>query len=177
MKGISIKRNRKTILFHSDWRSPVLTLYCMSVSLSFTSTPLRLATPSILVCSVICASCGSLFYMCWLLGPGLALLRAMREPLTHFTIYSCCCWLSHSVSPTVGLFSFDISLQLRCCFSLGILPHFHNVLFSWDRAVYGKHSTEKQYLANPTFCSRINWTSNCSRHLVSTVTNLHWVLL
>lgn len=165
MKGTPIKRNRKKVIFSRSqgvWSSPYMSLsfpftwppFCPS-----TLPPTLLPSPSVKLCCVICGSCGSLFYMRWLLCPAFTLLWPVREQLTNSTVYFRCCWLSHAVSPFAGLFPFNISLLLSRCFSLGLLLQFNCV----RAAVISRSPRTEQfmvntlqkarYLANPMFCS------------------------
>ena len=177
-KAFPLKETEKQSF--SVTRGLILILYVNEFSLHLTTIlPIR---PPPKRC-VICGSCGSLFYMRWLLCPAFTLLWPVREQLTNSTVYFCCCWLSHAVSPFAGLFHFNISLLLSRCFSLGLLLQFNCV----RAAVISRSPRTEQfmvntlqkarYLANPMFCSCSNSVSHRSRHLVSTVTDLHSILL
>lgn len=154
MKGIPIKRNRKTVIFSHKGSDPhpIRQWVFPSPDHHFAHSPPPKRC-------VICGSCGSLFYMRWLLCPAFTLLWPVREQLTNSTVYFCCCWLSHAVSPFAGLFHFNISLLLSRCFSLGLLLQFNCV----RAAVISRSPRTEQfmvntlqkarYLANPMFCS------------------------
>lgn len=134
-KAFPSKETEKTVLYiltQGVWSSLYVTF------LPFTSSPLCPSTfptaPFTLVCFVICGSCGSLFYMRWLLRLAFTLLWPVREQLTNSSVYSCCRWLSHTVSPFVGLFLFKFffcqvaaSVWASCCSSSSsvfVLPQY-----------------------------------------------------
>lgn len=161
MKGIPIKRNWKTIIFiltRGVWSSPYVSLLLSFASPPLCPSALPPSPPLILVCFVMCSSCGSVFYVLWLLHLAFPLLWPVREQPINFSVYSWCCWLSHTVSLLVGLFIFTFLFR---CLSLDFSLHFQlrcvcaAVISSSPETMLVMVNTVQnaQYLASRTFCS------------------------
>lgn len=144
MKDIPIIINRKQP-FQSIRRSRVLSL-CRSLS-RIHYLDHRFAHALFFCCCVMGTSCGSLFYMCWLLFLAFALLWSQREQLTTFGVYPLSCWLSHAVTVC-----WHLCFYIFLAFFLGgggkspscnpVCLHYCDVQLSRDRAVSGKHITK-----------------------------------
>lgn len=178
MKGIPIRRNRKTVIFSLPrglWSSPYMSLF-LSLHLTAAWPSHPTPTPSILACCVICGSCGSLFYVRWLASPGLHFAVASER-----TAHKLHCLLSLLLAVTYRVsvcwpLSFYTSLLLSCCFSLGFSLQLR---FSCVCAtVISRSPGTEQFMVNTVpGQSDVLLLLKKTRHLVSTVTDLHSVLL
>lgn len=111
--------------FHSDTRSMILTLYVTPSSLHLTWSPLHppslVTPPSTRVRCVICSSCGSWFYVCWLLR--LAFYFAVASERTAHKLL---CLLSLMLAVT-----FCVCISWLLFFSFFFLFFYISLLLCW----------------------------------------------
>lgn len=177
MKGIPIKRNRKTIIFiltQGVWSSPY-----MSLCILFTSRPLRPSTPYPLHSSLFC----NMWLMWAFVLYALTALFGQWENSSRTSLFTVA-----SVKDCVGLlfcflFSFftfffcwvatcySVQFQLNCVCAVIISSSPGTEQFTVNST---KGAVPGQF---DVLLSLKKTTLNCFRHLVSAVTELHSVLL
>lgn len=106
-----------------------------------------------------CSQCCNMRLMCafvLLLHLAFTLLWPARQQLTKFTVYSCRCRLSHTVSTFVGLFG--VFFLASCCFRflsvvlIQLCLRCHNIQFPLDSGGFMVNTAQRaQHFANTVF--------------------------